>query len=109
MQEDNLIAANEFCLHHNIEVSFINSLQDYGLIEFTIIDDNPFIAASQLTELEKCSRANKQRCATCGASPASTWNDSSIARLDPSYRVWTLFLGLILGTLMETATICCDV
>jgi len=56
MQEENLIPANEFCLHHNIEVSFINSLQDYGLIEFTIIDDNPFIAASQLTELEKLLR-----------------------------------------------------
>ena len=56
MQEENLIPANEFCLHYNIEGSFINSLQDYGLIEFTIIDDNPFIAATQLTELEKLLR-----------------------------------------------------
>lgn len=56
MQKENLIPANEFCLHHNIEVSFINSLQDYGLIECIIIDDNPFIAASQLTELEKLLR-----------------------------------------------------
>ena len=56
MQEGNLISANEFCLRYNIEGSFINSLQDYGLIEFTIIDDNPFIAPSQLSELEKLFR-----------------------------------------------------
>ena len=56
MQKENLIPANEFCLHHNIEISFISSLQDYGLIECIIIDDNPFIAASQLTELEKLLR-----------------------------------------------------
>ena len=56
MQKENLIPANEFCLHHNIEVSFINSLQDYGLIECTIINDNPFISATQLTELEKLLR-----------------------------------------------------
>jgi hypothetical protein len=35
MQEENLIPANEFCLHHNIEVSFIDSLKEYGLVEFT--------------------------------------------------------------------------
>ena len=53
MQGENLIPANEFCLHHNIEVSFINSLREYGLVECTIIDNAPFVAATQLKELEK--------------------------------------------------------
>ena len=56
MQKENLIPANEFCLHHNIGVSFINSLQEYGLVECTIINDAPFITATQLTELEKLIR-----------------------------------------------------
>ena len=53
MQGENLIPANEFCLHHNIEVSFINSLREHGLVECTIIDDAPFVTATQLKELEK--------------------------------------------------------
>lgn len=56
MQEENLIPANEFCLHHNIEVSFIDSLKEYGLVEFTVIDDAPFVTIKQLTELEKLVR-----------------------------------------------------
>ena len=56
MREENLIPANEFCLHHNIEVSFIDSLKEYGLVEFTVIDDAPFVTIKQLTELEKLVR-----------------------------------------------------
>ena len=56
MQKENLIPANEFCLHHNIEVSFIDSLKEYGLVEFTVIDDAPFVTIKQLTELEKLVR-----------------------------------------------------
>lgn len=53
MQIDNLIAVNEFCVNHNIEISFISSLQETGLIEFTIIEEALFIDADQLHQLEK--------------------------------------------------------
>jgi len=56
MQEENLIPANEFCLHHNIEVSFLYSLQEYGLIEITSIEKNIFIDTNQISELEKMIR-----------------------------------------------------
>ena len=56
MQEENLIPANEFCLHHNIEVSFMDSLKEYGLVEFTVIDNAPFVTIKQLSELEKLIR-----------------------------------------------------
>ena len=56
MQEENLIPANEFCLHHNIEVSFMDSLKEYGLVEFTLIDEAPFVTIKQLSELEKLIR-----------------------------------------------------
>ena len=49
----NLIAANEFCRHHNIEISFIYSLHEYGLIEITNLEDTVFIDSSELSELEK--------------------------------------------------------
>lgn len=53
MQTDNLIAVNEFCINHNIEISFIISLQQYGLIEITTIKETEFIDAGQLQQLEK--------------------------------------------------------
>jgi hypothetical protein len=56
MQTDNLIAINEFCINHNIEISFISSLQQTGLIEISTIKETGFIDASQLQHLEKIVR-----------------------------------------------------
>ena len=56
MQKENLIAVNEFCVIHNIEISFISSLQQTGLIEITTIEDTAFIDADQLQQLEKIVR-----------------------------------------------------
>jgi hypothetical protein len=56
MQEENLISANEFCLHYNIEVSFIQSLEEYGLIQITTSEEGSFIAINQLGEVEKLMR-----------------------------------------------------
>jgi hypothetical protein len=53
MQTENLIAVNEFCVNHNIEISFISSLQQTGLIEITNIEETEFINAGQLQQLEK--------------------------------------------------------
>jgi hypothetical protein len=56
MNKGNMISANEFCASHNIEITFINSLQDAGLIEVTIINETEYIHKSQLNELEKIVR-----------------------------------------------------
>jgi hypothetical protein len=56
MNKGNMIPANEFCASHNIEIAFINSLQDAGLIEVTIINETEYIHESQLNELEKIVR-----------------------------------------------------
>jgi hypothetical protein len=53
MQKDNLIALDEFCISHNIEVSFISSLQQNGLIEISTIEERGFVDESQLQNLEK--------------------------------------------------------
>ena len=56
MNKGNMIPANEFCASHQIEISFINSLQDAGLIEITVIKETEYISESQLNELEKIVR-----------------------------------------------------
>jgi chaperone modulatory protein CbpM len=53
MQTEYLISIDEFCANHNIEISFISSLQQTGLIEITTIKETGFIDASQLQQLEK--------------------------------------------------------
>lgn len=53
---ENLIPADEFCTNHNIEVSFIYSLQETGLIEITTIEERVYISSSQLQELERIVR-----------------------------------------------------
>ena len=56
MPTTDMIAANEFCIYHNIELSFIFSLQHSGLIAVVVEADNTFIPASELPRLEKLVR-----------------------------------------------------
>jgi hypothetical protein len=56
MHLENLIPAYEFCTSHNIEISFIRSLHETGLLEISTIEDTVFIQISQLPELEKIIR-----------------------------------------------------
>ncbi|KAF0202579.1 MAG: hypothetical protein FD170_1753 [Bacteroidetes bacterium] len=53
MQTEYLVDVNEFCASHNIEISFISSLQQNGLIEIQTIDKNGFIVVDQLPQVEK--------------------------------------------------------
>jgi hypothetical protein len=56
MQTEEMIPADEFCVHHNIELSFIYSLKESGLIEMTSIEEKVFVPVSQLNHLEKMVR-----------------------------------------------------
>lgn len=53
METEYLIAIDEFCASHNIEISFIASLQESGLVKITTIKESAFIEADQLRQLEK--------------------------------------------------------
>ena len=53
MRTEYLKPIDKFCASHNIEISFISSLQESGLIEITTIKESTFIEADQLQKLEK--------------------------------------------------------
>ncbi len=53
MHIENLISESEFCANHNIEISFIRSIQEFGLIEITRIEETGYIHEDQLQELER--------------------------------------------------------
>ena len=43
MQTEEMIPASEFCIHHHIDLSFLYSLKDSGLIEITIVEEKIFV------------------------------------------------------------------
>ncbi len=53
MENEDLISADDFSLHHNIEISFISSLHESGLIQTTTIEERRFIRSNDLPQLEK--------------------------------------------------------
>jgi chaperone modulatory protein CbpM len=56
MSSEELIPAREFCTFHHVELSFIHSLHDSGLIGMTIRDGAVFLPAGELPTLEKFAR-----------------------------------------------------
>jgi len=60
MNIKNLIPANEFCIHHNIAVSFISSLHENGLIKIITIEEISYIQKNQLPDLERIIRFSSE-------------------------------------------------
>jgi chaperone modulatory protein CbpM len=56
MQRHPLIPADQFCTQHNIELSFISTLHENGLIEIVTVEQTQFIPEAHLPELEKLIR-----------------------------------------------------
>ncbi len=53
MEKVNRISIEQCCVYYNIETSFIQKLDEYGLIELSRSDETVFIAFEQLSNLEK--------------------------------------------------------
>jgi len=49
----NLIAVEDFCNNCHIELAFVDTLQQKGLIEILTIEETAFIEIGQLQQLEK--------------------------------------------------------
>ena len=56
MQSDRLIPADQFCIQHNIDLSFISLLHENGLLEITTVEQTQFIPEENLPDLEKLIR-----------------------------------------------------
>lgn len=56
MQTDDLIRAEDFCAYYKTDLSFINYLSEYKLIEVTSVEENYYIPQTQLPKLEQLVR-----------------------------------------------------
>ena len=53
MEQEELIPAKDFCIHHNVEYSFISSLENSGLISIKSVKRSSFIHVDEMHKLEK--------------------------------------------------------
>jgi hypothetical protein len=53
---EQFIAVASFCQHHNVQKSFLQSLQEHGLVEIKSVEQQESITEEQLPLLEKIVR-----------------------------------------------------
>ena len=60
MEKEDLIVLDEFCSSHRLEISFIRTLEDCGLIEVTVVDQRAYVQADSLPRLEQIVRLHRE-------------------------------------------------
>ncbi len=60
MDTGKLIPVNTFCIHHNIETSFVDELSHFGLIEIVRVEQDSFIDEEHVHELERFLRLHQE-------------------------------------------------
>lgn len=55
-----LITTSDFCTWHQVEYTFINSLNQAGLVEILVIGKTEYIPESELQKLEKMVRLHNE-------------------------------------------------
>ncbi|MCZ4242533.1 chaperone modulator CbpM [Pedobacter punctiformis] len=58
--KNNLISIEDICVFHKIEIGFVQSLEEYGLIQTTIIKKTVFLDYDELTKLEHYIRLHRE-------------------------------------------------
>ena len=60
MEIEKYFLVNQFCISHNIEIEFIESLQEIGYINIHHFENERYIQLDRLTSLEKAIRLNQE-------------------------------------------------
>lgn len=60
MKEQHLIPTKTICLHYDIEISFVETLSDMGLIHIDIVKQEQYIHEDQINTLEKIIRLHNE-------------------------------------------------
>lgn len=56
MEKEKYILVSHFCSQTNIEISFVENLNEYGLVSFQERENDVFIDAKDISEIEKMFR-----------------------------------------------------
>ncbi|RFM25954.1 chaperone modulator CbpM [Deminuibacter soli] len=53
MALEEMIAAEELCMHYQVPMSFLQNLQNMGLLQCNVVEEKLFIGYTHLGQLEK--------------------------------------------------------
>ncbi len=56
MENDQLITLQNICTHYQVDLSFIRSLSEFGLVEIITLNETPYVDIDALSDLEKMMR-----------------------------------------------------
>lgn len=60
MPTEDIIVLDEFCSNHQVEISFIRSMEEYGLIETIIVNETVCVRVNELSKLEQIVRLHQE-------------------------------------------------
>ncbi|HEU5167857.1 MAG TPA: chaperone modulator CbpM [Chitinophagaceae bacterium] len=60
MQTGDIIVLDEFCASHQLEISFIRSLEEHGLIETIFVNETLCVPGQELSKLEQIVRLHQE-------------------------------------------------
>ncbi len=60
METTDMIVLDEFCTSHQVEVSFVRTLEEHGLIETIIVNETLYIQENELSKLEQIVRLHQE-------------------------------------------------
>ncbi|MBK5279305.1 MAG: chaperone modulator CbpM [Bacteroidia bacterium] len=56
MENEHLITVEEFCVHYNVEYSFLQSLTEVGLLEITTVQSTQYLDMEHIRKAEQLIR-----------------------------------------------------
>jgi phage terminase small subunit len=60
MEQTDMIVLDEFCTSHQVEFSFVRTLEEHGLIETIIVNETLYIQEDELSKLEQIVRLHHE-------------------------------------------------
>ena len=60
MEQTDMIVLDEFCTSHQVEISFVQSLEEYGLVQTIIVNETRCVPGNELSKLEQIVRLHQE-------------------------------------------------
>lgn len=60
MEPKDLVSIPEFCGYHHLEITFVQTLEQRGLIEIVTVEQIQYVQSGQLAQLEKFVRLHQE-------------------------------------------------
>jgi hypothetical protein len=60
MEQADMIVLDEFCASHQVEIAFVRSLEEYGLVQTIIVDETLCVPGNELSKLEQIVRLHQE-------------------------------------------------